>query len=208
MSQVEAFVLLRKHFIDRHHQDGDVRVLDCAGNGAVWDRLACGRVIYLGYDAGKAAAEGLALDFGKVDADIVDIGGGNPWGMYADVLDGFAGRSLTVFLLIPDTTLRVKDGLPKYVWERTGIPIDWSRWEGPGFDSLVMRAGLSYALDKGFEIEDAQAVQFVGKPFPWRYNHVGIRLRSMGEDGREGISPAGVQGPGGASGGEPPSSHP
>jgi hypothetical protein len=209
MSLLDAQVLLRRHFVDRYHREGAVRVLDCAGNAAVWDRLALKRMEYFGYDAGRAAAEGAALDLGLVEADIVDVGGGDPWGSYADVLDGFAGRALTVFLLIPDTALRLKDGLARYVLDRVGAPIDWSRWEGPGFDSLVMRAGLSYALDSGFAVEDAQAVYVVGKPFPWRYNHVGMRLCSSGDGGgREGSGPAGVQGQGGAEGGEPPPARP
>jgi len=164
---------LRRHFLARYHPLG-ARVFDCAGNAALWAEISdC--LSYLGYDYEAAAQAGLELDFTKVSADIVDIGGPEPWGIYADVLAGFSGRPVTVLISIPTEALRL-DGLPKFVWERVGIPFDWSRWNGPAVDGLVLRAGLSCAEDCGFTIGDAQAVRFLGKPFPWRYNQIGVRL--------------------------------
>jgi hypothetical protein len=169
----DPLVDLRKHFISRYYSTG-ARVFDCAGNNAIWDKIGVSE--YVGYDYEAAGEAGLELMFNDVHFDIVDIGGKDPWGIYADVLAGFTGRPVTIFLSIPRSALRMKDGLTRFVWERVGIPFDWSRWNGPALDGWVLRAGLSYFEERNFIAEDAMAVRFFGKPFPWRYNHVGVKL--------------------------------
>lgn len=174
MSREDPIADLRRHFLARYHPLG-ARVFDCAGNATLWSKIG-NMASYVGYDYEAAARAGLSLLFSEVDADIVDIGGSDPWGIYVDVLAGFMDRPVTLFFSIPTKNLRLDDGLEKYVWERVGIPFDWSRWNGPAVDGLVLRAGISCAEACGFTIMDAQAVRFLGKPFPWRYNHVGVRL--------------------------------
>lgn len=174
MSRVDPVADLRRYFLARYHPLG-ARIFDCAGNAALWSKIS-DSVRYVGYDYEAAKEAGLQLLFSEVEADIIDIGGSDPWGIYADVLAGFTGRPVILFFSISKKSLRLDDGLEKYVWERVGIPFDWSRWNGPAIDGLVLRAGISCAEACGFTIEDAQAVRFLGKPFPWRYNHVGIRL--------------------------------
>jgi hypothetical protein len=165
---------LRRHFLEAHHP-GTARVLDCAGNEAVWDAFGA-RVERVGYDYEGAEAAGLQLEYGAVGADVVDIGGADPWSVWADALAGLAGTPFTAFLAVPRGSLRMEGGLPRFVWERVGIPFDWSRWYGPRLDGLVLRAGLSYAGERGFRFEEALAARPFGKPFPGRYNHVGVRL--------------------------------
>jgi len=169
----DLLVDLRKHFISQYYPSG-ARVFDCAGNQALWDKVGVSE--HVGYDYEGAGDAGLQLIFDGVHADVVDIGGPDPWGIYADALAGFEGRPVTIFLSIPRSALRMKDGLMKFVWERVGIPFDWSRWNGPTIDGRVLRAGLSYFEERGFVVEDAMAVRFFGKPFPWRYNHIGVKL--------------------------------
>jgi hypothetical protein len=165
---------LRDRFLSRYHP-GTARVLDCAGNEALWAGFG-DRVERVGYDYEGAAEAGLQLEYGKVGADVVDIGGADPWSVWADALAGMIGTPFTAFLTIRRSDLRLDGGLPRFVWERAGVPFDWSRWNGPRFDGLVLRAGLSYAEERGFRFEEAAGVRFFGKPFPWRYNHVGLRL--------------------------------
>jgi hypothetical protein len=212
MSLRDAQTEIRKHFIDRYHGYGHIVVVDLARNWPVWERLCGNRVRYVGYtgDDPSGAVEGILESEPRVD--VVDIGDHDPWGLYADVLSHFVGDALSVFLSVSQSSLRLEEGLARYVWERVDIPIDWSMWKGAQWiDALVLRAGLSYACDRGFIVEDAQRFRFVGKPFPWRYNYLGLRLRSaaMGGNGeREGDGAAGVQGQGGAAGGEPPPPRP
>jgi len=209
MTAWDAQVEVRRSLFGRHHGFGHVVVVDLAGNWPVWERLCGPRMRYVGYTGDDPSGAAGAILAAERDVDVVDVGGRDPWGLYADVLSGFRGRAVTVFMSVPSSALRLDGGMPRYVWERAGVPFDWGRWNGPAFDALVLRAGLSYAWDRGFSVEEAVAVRFLGKPFPWRYNHVGLRLRSeWGENDGQGDGGPGVQGQGADAGGEPPPARP
>jgi hypothetical protein len=157
-------LLLRRHMLERHHADGDIRVFDCCqGSGVIWDSLRREFDVrsYWGVDV-KPKKGRLKIDSRKVvaqpglKANVVDIDTyGMPWEHWIGLLPNIE-EPTTVFLTLGLVTMGGGSALSHSIRETLRIPRDWPL--SPVFTPELVRLSVQTFLgmeSRGWGVVDA-----------------------------------------------------
>lgn len=100
-------IAVRRHFLQRYHKDGDIRVFDaCQGSGIIWRELSkeFKPKTYWGADLkrkrGRVMIDSVELLAGGLSENVIDVDTyGSPWGHWLAAL-GHLSQPTTFFLTI------------------------------------------------------------------------------------------------------------
>lgn len=156
---------LRRHMLQRHHGDGDIRVFDCCqGSGVIWNRLRSDFALksYWGVDV-KSKKGRLKIDSRRVvcqpdlRCNVIDIDTyGMPWDHWLGLLPNIS-EPTTVFLTIGLVTMGGGSALSKSVRSSIEIPADWPL--SPVFTEELVRVSvatfISMPAANGYRVVEA-----------------------------------------------------
>jgi hypothetical protein len=172
-------LLLRSHFLQKYHSDGQADVLDCCqGSAVMWTTLQQDHVIrsYWGVDL-KPKKGRMKIDSVRIlqqrgwPQNVVDVDTyGSPWKHWFAILDNLT-QPTTVFLTIGSTMF--KGSTDSAVLAAIGCTFDHSRIS-PVFLGKLSEFGTSYCLAKGCDF--ATIVEAVEAVSSGNARYIGVRL--------------------------------
>jgi hypothetical protein len=179
-----AKLALRRYFLEKYHNDGSARVLDCCmGSGLLWKSLRLDHPVakYVGLDVkpkkGRLKIDSVRyLDAGGWDHDVIDIDTyGSPWKHWFAVL-AHVSQPTTVFLTIGQRVTGTVGSLAKECFDAMGLGGIRPRLP-KGFHPKLAAVSTSYCLAKGCRFGIMECVESESHNRNVRY--IGVRLDSQ-----------------------------